>query len=144
MRLTVFTDIGFRALMRIASDPERAFSTAEIAAEFGISRNHLTKTMAALANAGFLTTRRGARGGAMLARPAQQIGLGDVVRVLERDQALVECFRPDGGDCAITPQCRLKAYLHAAEAAFLARLDSHTLADCALAPPDPAAPEPLS
>ncbi len=134
MRLTAFTDFGLRALMRIASEPERAFSTAEIADEFGISRHHLTKTMAALANAGFLTTRRGAGGGAMLARPAAQIGLGEVVRVLERDQPLVECFRVDGGACVITPQCRLKTFLFAAEAAFLDRLDHFTLADCALDP----------
>ncbi|MGR3571496.1 RrF2 family transcriptional regulator [Brevirhabdus sp.] len=134
MRLTSFTDFGFRALMRIASQPERAFSTAEIADEFGISRHHLTKTMAALANAGFLTTRRGAGGGAMLARPPEQIGLGHVMRVLEQDQPVVECFRGDGGTCAITAECRLKSYLNEAEAAFLARLDAYTLADCALAP----------
>lgn len=144
MRLTAFTDIGFRALMRIASDPERAFSTAEIANEFGISRHHLTKTMNTLAKAGFLTTRRGAGGGAMLARPADQIGLGDVVRTLERDQSLVECFRIDGGDCAITPQCRLKSYLSAAETAFLAQLDCHSLADCALAAQDPSTDGPRS
>ncbi|WBU58743.1 RrF2 family transcriptional regulator [Paracoccus sediminicola] len=134
MRLTAFTDFGFRALMRIASEPERAFSTAEIADEFGISRHHLTKTMAALANAGFLKTRRGAGGGAMLARPAIEIGLGEVVRVLERDQPLVECFRVDGGACVITPECRLKTYLSQAETAFLAQLDTYTLADCTLAP----------
>lgn len=143
MRLTAFTDFGFRALMRIASEPDRAFSTAEIADEFGISRHHLTKTMAVLANAGFLTTRRGAGGGAMLARPAAQIGLGAVVRVLERDQPLVECFRVDGGACVITPQCRLKTYLSEAEAAFLAHLDDYTLADCALAPRDKPAEEAL-
>ncbi|WP_299821084.1 Rrf2 family transcriptional regulator [uncultured Jannaschia sp.] len=134
MRLTAFTDFGFRALMRIASEPDRAFSTAEIADEFGISRHHLTKTMAVLAAAGFLTTRRGAGGGAMLARPAGQIGLGAVMRVLEREQALVECFRADGGACVITPECRLKHFFAEAEEAFLARLDGYTLADCTLAP----------
>ena len=70
----------------------------------------------------------------LLARPAAQIGLGEVVRVLERDQPLVECFRVDGGACVITPQCRLKSFLFAAEAAFLDRLDHFTLADCALDP----------
>jgi Rrf2 family nitric oxide-sensitive transcriptional repressor len=134
MRLTAFTDFGLRALMRIAGEPERAFSTSELAAEFGISRNHLTKTVAALANAGILTTRRGAGGGAMLARPPAQIRLGEVVRILERDQALVECFRADGGACVVTPQCRLKGFLSSAEAAFVEALDRHTLADCALAP----------
>ncbi len=132
MRLTTFTDFGLRALMRIASDPSRSFSTAEIADEFGISRNHLAKAVAALANAGVLTTRRGHEGGAQLAHPAAEIRLGDVVRVLETGSALVECFAA-GGACRITPQCRLKGFLQEGEQAFLAALDARTLADCALA-----------
>lgn len=133
MRLTAFTDFGLRALMRMASDPSRAFSTAEIAEEFGISRHHLTKAVAVLANAGFVTTRRGHEGGAQLARPAAEIRLGDVVRLLEAGNALVECFA-EGGACRITPQCRLKGFLQEGEQAFLMALDARTLADCALAP----------
>jgi Rrf2 family nitric oxide-sensitive transcriptional repressor len=134
MRLTSFTDYGLRALMRIASDHTRAWSTAEIADEFGISRNHLTKAIALLASEGFLTTRRGGGGGAMLARSADAISVGDVVRVLERNQSLVECFQADGGACCITPVCQLKGILAEAEEAFLAHLDTQRLSDCALAP----------
>lgn len=134
MRLTTFTDFGLRALMRMASDPGRAWNTAEIAAEFGISRHHLTKTIAALSEAGFVRTRRGKGGGAVLARPAETIRLGDVVRLLERHQAMVECFQANGGRCAITPICRLKGLLGRAEAAFIDELNGSTLADCALPP----------
>ncbi|MBM1818028.1 Rrf2 family transcriptional regulator [Sulfitobacter pseudonitzschiae] len=134
MRLTSFTDFGLRALMRMASAPDRAFTTAEIADEFSISRNHLNKVIQRLAKHGFVTTRRGAGGGAMLARPASEIGLGDVVRILEQDQALVECFAADGA-CCVTPVCRLRGKLYAAEAAFLAELDRSTLADVALPTP---------
>ncbi|GAB5471058.1 MAG: Rrf2 family transcriptional regulator [Rhodospirillales bacterium] len=132
MRLTAFADFGLRALMRIASDPERAWSTAELAGEFGISRHHLAKAIAALANAGVVETRRGGGGGVVLARPAAAIRLGEVVRLLERDQALVECFQADGGLCPITPICRLKGFLGRAETAFLATLDDYSLADCTL------------
>ncbi|MGV8987147.1 MAG: Rrf2 family transcriptional regulator [Cypionkella sp.] len=141
MRLTSFTDYGLRALMRMASAPERAFSTAELAAEFALSRNHLTKIIAALAQAGIVTTRRGGGGGAVLARPADQIKLGDIVRVLEAGQALVECFASGGGDCTVTGCCRLKGRLRSAEAAFLADLDRSTLASIAL---PPAAAKPLA
>ena len=96
MRLTSFTDFGLRALMRLASDPDRAFSTAELAEEFALSRNHLTKIMTALGQAGIVTTRRGAGGGATLARAPGKIRLGDVVRVLEAGQPLVECFAASG------------------------------------------------
>jgi len=131
MRLTSFTDYGLRALMRMASDPERVFSTAEIADEFKVSRNHLNKIMQRLAHHGIVDTRRGMGGGAVLARPAAEIGLGEIVRLLEQDQVLVECFSPSG-DCSVTPVCRLKHKLRAAEAAFLAECDRVTLADIAL------------
>ncbi|AXI46505.1 Rrf2 family transcriptional regulator [Sulfitobacter sp. SK012] len=132
MRLTTFTDFGLRALMRIASDPDRAWSTTAIADEFGISRHHLTKVIAVLANEGILKTRRGGGGGAMLARPADRIRVGDLVRLLEKDQALVECYKGSGNACTITPVCKLKGFLGAAETAFLTSLDAYTLADCAL------------
>ena len=132
MRLTTFTDYGLRMLMRLASEPGRAFSTADLAEEFGLSRNHLAKIMQHLARAGFVETRRDGGGGAVLARPADRIRLGNVIDLLEEGQPLVECFGTDGGDCSIDGQCRLKARLRSAERAFLADLDRSTLADIAL------------
>jgi Rrf2 family nitric oxide-sensitive transcriptional repressor len=134
MRLTSFTDYGLRMLMRMAGAPGRGFSTAELAAELGLSRHHLTKIMQRLAAAGIVATRRGAGGGAVLARPAAEIRLGAVVRLLEEGQALVECLGPGGG-CMLDGRCRLKQRLRAAEAAFLADLDRSTLADVALRAP---------
>ncbi len=136
MRLTSFTDYGLRMLMRMASAPDRAFSTADLAKEFGLSRglsrNHLAKIMQHLARAGLVETRRGGGGGAVLARRAAEIRLGEVVRLLEDGQPLVECLGVDGGACVIDGRCRLKARLRSAEAAFLADLDRSTLADIAL------------
>ena len=131
MRLTMFTDFALRALMRLAGEPDRSFSTSAIAGEFGISRNHLSKVVRDLANSGFITTQRGIGGGFALARPPQAITLGEVVRALEGTSALVECFRQDGGSCVLTPRCRLKGRLAAAREAFLRELDKTTLADCA-------------
>lgn len=102
MRLTSFTDYGLRMLMRLAGAPDRSFTTDEIATEFGISRNHLTKVVQDLARAGYIKTRRGAGGGVQLAMSPHSITLGDVVCLLEDRFALVECFRDDGGKCTLT------------------------------------------
>jgi Rrf2 family nitric oxide-sensitive transcriptional repressor len=131
MRLTAFTDFALRALMRLAGEPNRSFSTNEIATEFGISRHHLIKVVRDLANGGFVSTQRGIGGGFRLARPPQSITLGEVVRALEQRHALVECFRDDGGDCVLKPRCRLKTRLAAAREAFMRELDTTTLAECA-------------
>ena len=132
MRLTSFTDFALRAMMRLAGEPDRLFTTEAIADELQISRNHLVKVVRALAEAGFIATQRGAQGGFRLAQSAADVTLGDVVRQLEARHALVECFRSDGGQCILTPRCRLKSRLAAAEQAFLAELDKTSLADCAI------------
>ena len=131
MRLTEFTDFGLRALMRLAADPERVFTTDEIASEFAISRNHLMKIIQNLAKAGIVVTQRGVGGGFRLSKSPEEIPLGGLVRVLEQRHALVECFQADGGHCRLTPDCRLKGKLAAARQAFYGELDRSTLADCA-------------
>lgn len=131
MRLTAYTDYGLRALMRAASRPDRLFTTDELANEFGISRNHLTKVIRDLSHAGFVATQRGAGGGFRLARPATSISVGEIVRTLEQRHAIVECFRKDGGACVLSARCRLKSRLAAAREAFLRELDVTSLAECA-------------
>lgn len=135
MRLTSFTDYGLRMLMRMASAPAQAFSTAELAEEFGLSRNHLSKIMQRLAREGLVETRRGGGGGATLAKAPDKIRLGTVVRLLEVDQPLVECFTDGPNACTLDGQCGLKSRLRAAEVAFMAEMDRSTLADIALPPP---------
>lgn len=135
MRLTAFTDYALRALMRLAGEPNRTFTTDEIAREFDISRHHLTKVVRQLAEGGFVATLRGAGGGFRLAQSPEKITLGEVVRLLEDRHAIVECFRADGGGCVMTPRCRLKGKLALAARAFISELDRTTLADCAYPAP---------
>ena len=78
---------------------------------------------------GLVAPVRGRRGGLRLARPPEEIRVGDVVRGAEENLALVECFAPASSECAIEPACGLRAALHEALAAFLAVLDGYTLAD---------------
>lgn len=132
MRLTSFTDYGLRLLMKMAGTPGRTASTAELARDFGLSRHHVMKIVQHLARNGIVETRRGGGGGVRLARAPHAIRLGELIRLLETGQALVECFAPDGGDCVIDGHCRLKARLARAEAAFTRDLDASTLADIAI------------
>ena len=78
MRLTSFTDYGLRALMRLAGAPDRSFTTEEIATEFRISRNNLTKVVQALSRAGYDGAARSGRRSA-LSKPVESISLGEVV-----------------------------------------------------------------
>lgn len=135
MRLAAFTDYGLRVLMRLADKPDAMLTTSGIAEELRIPYNHLTKVVQDLAKGGYIVTRRGAGGGMRLARSPETITLGEVVRCLEQRYPLVECFRSDGGACLLTPNCRFRGKLAAAQDAFMRELDKTNLAECALPAP---------
>ena len=139
MRLAAFTDYGLRVLMRLADQPDQVLTTSGLARELKIPYNHLTKIVQDLAKGGFLATSRGSGGGIRRARPPAEITLGEIVRYLEQRHAMVECFRADGGDCVLAPNCHIRPRLRAAREAFIAELDRTSLAECAL--PAPAAAE---
>ncbi|MCP1337834.1 RrF2 family transcriptional regulator [Futiania mangrovi] len=128
MRLTLHSDYALRTLMYVALAPERLVSIAEIAERYGISRNHLMRVVQELAQKGFLETRPGRAGGMKLAARPETIRLGAVVRDMEPDFALVECFHPNG-NCRLAPDCQLGGVLDEALSAFLAVLDRYTVAD---------------
>ena len=130
MRLTNFTDYGLRALILLADRNPEVLSATTIADHFDVSRHHMAKVLQELAAAGYVEGIRGAQGGVRLTRDPRDIRIGDVVRSLDKEQALVECFRPDGGNCALLPRCRLKGMLARAQQGFLRELDRFTLSDC--------------
>ncbi len=129
MQLTTFTDYGLRALMYLAAQPERLCSVREVADHYGISYNHLVKVVHRLAQLGYVESLKGKGGGIRLAGGAEKTRLGDLVKVLEPDMHIVECFNRDTNTCRITGSCQLKHYLFDAQKAFIEALDRHTLAD---------------
>jgi Rrf2 family nitric oxide-sensitive transcriptional repressor len=128
MRLSLYSDYALRVLMYLALQPERLPTISEIAGAYGISKNHLMKVAHQLGQQGYVETVRGRGGGLRLARPAEQIGLGAVVRFTEQDLAVVECMG-DKNACALTPACALKGVIGEALQAFLGVLDDYSLAD---------------
>ena len=134
MQLTTFTDYCLRVLLYVAAQPERRATISEIAHSYGISEHHLTKVVHLLGKAGLLLNVRGHGGGITLARPAERIGVGDVVRLAEGEPQLAACFDAAAPRCVIAPACRLKGVLKEAADAFYAALDGHTVADLVAQP----------
>jgi Rrf2 family nitric oxide-sensitive transcriptional repressor len=124
MRLTRYTDYAMRVLLYLGAQPEKVCSISEIARAYGISQNHLMKVAHDLGKAGYIEGVRGRSGGIRLAKPADEINVGDVVRQTEEGFELVEC-----STCVIAPACGLTGVLDEALAAFMAVLDHYTLAD---------------
>jgi Rrf2 family nitric oxide-sensitive transcriptional repressor len=108
---------------------ERLATIQEIAEAYGISRNHLMKIVHHLGRLGVIETVRGKGGGMRLAKRPRDISVGAIVREMEEDLALVQCFDPAQGVCQIDGACRLKGILHEALDSFLTVLDRYTLED---------------
>jgi Rrf2 family nitric oxide-sensitive transcriptional repressor len=128
MQLDKFTDYALRILMTLAVRAPARVPTSEIAGLYGLSENHLSKVATQLARDGFVLSERGRNGGMVLARPADQISTGAVVRAMMRDDPVAECFGANTS-CRILPACGLRTPLAAAQEAFFDALDPHTLAD---------------
>ncbi len=126
MRLTKFTDNALRVLIYAAVNSDRMTNISEIAEKCAIPRNHLTKVVHAMATRGLLETVRGKGGGIRLVRPASEITVASVVRTMEDDLKIIECFEPR---CPILEVCTLKNILGEARHAFLATLEKYTIAD---------------
>lgn len=136
MRLTFYSDYSLRLLMYAALKQDKLVTIQEVADAYGISKNHLMKVAFELGRKGYLETVRGRGGGLRLARAPDKIGLGEVVRAMEEDFAMVECFDPKANSCVISGPCRLRGALFRALKAYFSVLDEYTLAD--LAAPRPA------
>ena len=132
MRLNRQTDYALRLLMLIAVKPSAELTRIkEVAAIYDISEAHLMKIVRKLGAVGVLETIRGRHGGFRLARPADRIAIGEVVRAMEEDLALVQCLEPNSGPqiCRLIGGCRLIGMLNEALSAFLTVLDGYTLSD---------------
>ena len=129
MQLSTYSDYSIRVLMQAALRAPARVTVDEVADTFGISRHHLVKVVHDLGRSGFLTTHRGVGGGFTLARPPEDIRLGDIVRLGEESETVIDCMDGERRRCRLLPACRLKGVLDKAAAAFFEVLDRHALAD---------------
>jgi Rrf2 family transcriptional regulator, nitric oxide-sensitive transcriptional repressor len=127
MRLTLNTDFSLRVLIHVGLCRDKLTTIEEIAKSFDISKNHLMKVVNDLGQNGYLETVRGRSGGIRLMREPRHINIGQVVRDTEQ-LGVVGCLERRGY-CPIERACVLRSALQDATQAFLAVLDTYTLAD---------------
>ena len=129
MKLSAYSDYAVRVLMQTALRSPHRVTVAKVAQTFGISRHHLVKVVHDLSRSGYLVTQRGIGGGFTLARAPKNIHLGDIVRLGEESETVIDCLDGENHLCRLLPVCRLKSVLDEAAAAFFAVMDRYTLAD---------------
>ena len=107
MKLSTKGRYGLRALIDLALYSENeTVSIQSIARRQNISDSYLEQLMRKLRSAGLIVSVRGAQGGYKLARPANEISVGDVLRAREGSLEAVTCGGEDnscqGADLCVT------------------------------------------
>jgi Rrf2 family protein len=137
------SEYGVRVMVELARRPrgKAVVSLAEIAERNEMPLAYLEHLVARLRKAGLVDSRRGARGGYLLARPARQITMAEIIEALEGTIAPIECISldPDGtivcsreSDAAhVCPTKRLWTRVHAS---IVRTLMETTLADLVASP----------
>jgi Rrf2 family nitric oxide-sensitive transcriptional repressor len=115
--------------MYTAVRKEQLVTTREICRHYKISYHHLTKVVHKLSTCGFIKIKRGQGGGFQLAQVPSEVKLSQVIRAMEPDLHLVECFDRKKNKCILTPVCKIKGELNKALAAFLSSMEQVTIAD---------------
>ena len=94
MRLTNYSDYALRSLIYLAVKPDSQTlsNISDIANSYHISKSHLTKIIHQLGQLGYIESVRGKNGGIRLAYAPKDINLGVLIKQIEPDFDLVECF----------------------------------------------------
>ncbi|TWX64042.1 Rrf2 family transcriptional regulator [Colwellia sp. C1TZA3] len=129
MKLTSYTNYAMRCLQLAALKAPELVRVDDVVFIHGVSRPHIVKVVHELGRAGYLETLRGRNGGFRLSRPAEEIMVGDVVRLTEGRLDVVECFNPEKNTCPLIGICKLSKKIQEATQAFMDVLDNVTIAD---------------
>ncbi|MBP9664645.1 MAG: Rrf2 family transcriptional regulator [Pyrinomonadaceae bacterium] len=112
MKISAQEEYGLRCLVQLANLADGdSLTLPQIAEREGISTANAGKLMWLLNKAGFVLSTRGTKGGYLLARPANEIRLSEIIRVLDQEVINKHCGSYTGvretcvhnGDCGIRP-----------------------------------------
>lgn len=134
MKLSKRGEYGLRAMVDLASQatPGAAVPIKEIAQREKIPVKFLEQILLTLRNAGLLRSRMGVTGGYYLAHPADQITLGQIVRVLDGPLAPIPCVSKMAYEACACPDeetCGLRLVMLDVRNAIAGILDRTSLAD---------------
>lgn len=133
MNITAQEEYGLRCLLRVAKhesgDPMR---TQEVAVAEGISLEYAAKLMRTLKHGGFVASTRGSAGGYLLARPAAEISVWQVIEALDGplyEEKFCDAHTGSQRDCTHSTDCSIRALWRNVNGILKNALSAITLAD---------------
>lgn len=128
MQLTRAGEYGVRAVIYLAARPEgKIIFVGEISESQDIPKSFASKILQILVKSGLVRSQRGVKGGFMLAKPASQITLRDVIEVVEGPIFLNQCLKKKG-ECPRDDFCPVHPVWREAQDKLLEILGGATIA----------------
>jgi FeS assembly SUF system regulator len=128
LRLSKLTDYAVVVLVRLDAGAE-VQTSPNISSVIGIPEPTVAKVLKSLSASGLVTSQRGARGGYRLARPLEDIPVGEVIAAMDGPIALAACVEGAGGDCDSLAVCPVRGRWDPVNDAIQRALAGITLAD---------------
>ena len=128
------TKYGLKALTFIARQPEQSpVQIAAIAKAENISHKYLESILLDLKKAGFLSSKKGKGGGYYLLKPASEIKMVDIIRLLDGPIAMLPCvslnFYEKCDDCPDEAACSVNRLMIQVRDSTLNILRNNSLED---------------
>jgi len=129
LRMTKQADYGIVLLTRMSGQPERIFSTSELADETGLPSPTVSKVLKLLARGRLLNSHRGAKGGYSLSRPPERVTVAQIISALEGPIAITECIDDTPGQCTQEAICPVRGNWQRINLAIRRALEEISLAE---------------
>lgn len=131
MKLSTRSRYGTRMLLDIVLNAHQGpVRIGDIAQRQGVSVKYLEKLIRPLKKGEYIKSRRGPRGGHMLAKDPDRITVGEVVRLLEGELALTDCVT-DAASCESAEDCIMRGVWVKTTQAMYDALDEVSFAELA-------------
>lgn len=131
MILSQRTQYAVRAILELAKhEGAGPVKAARIAAAQHIPARFLDNILSQLRQAGIVQAQRGKEGGYRLDRPAREVSVGEIIRLVQGPVSVIECAGDaPGSTCPFRPGCVLLPLWEEAHKAMMDVYDDATFAD---------------
>ena len=129
MKVSMKSRYALRLMLALALHEEENLSVKTVAAMQGISEKYLEQVIPLLTRGDMIRSVRGARGGYHLARSAEEITVGMILRLVEGSIAPVACLEGQANGCAHCRECVTLDLWEQVDRAISNVVDHVTLAD---------------
>jgi FeS assembly SUF system regulator len=107
LRISKMTDYAILAMVELARDGGK-LSAQRLAERVHVETPTISKVLKLLAQAGVVTSSRGANGGYRVARDAGEINVAEIIAAIEGPIAMTECS-VEQGLCTVEHSCSMRS-----------------------------------